>query len=260
MSVNLATFSKITSKTVLQILPIALSMLSLSLSLPVVAQERNPQERNQIVQGVPVRTLTVTGRGVKSIPTTITQVRLGVEVQAKTAQEAQQEAAKRSTAVITLLKSRNVEKLETTGINLNPIYSYENNTQKLTGYSATNTVSFRIPTGNAGNLLDEAVKAGATRIDGVSFIASDSAISTAQQQALKEATQDAQKQADAVLSALNLRAGEVIGIQINGAYAPPPVPVPMPKFADARAEMTASTPIEGGEQQVEASVTLQIRY
>ncbi|MCZ0905245.1 SIMPL domain-containing protein, partial [Microcoleus sp. HI-ES] len=88
-----------------------------------------------------IRTLTVTGRGVEAIPTTQTQVRLGVEVQGKTAAEVQQEAARRSSAVVELLRSRQVEKLETAGITLNPIYSYENNQQRLTGYTATNTVS-----------------------------------------------------------------------------------------------------------------------
>jgi len=47
-----------------------------------------------------IRTLSVTGRGVEAIPTTQTQVALGVEVQGKTAAEVQQEAARRSSAVV----------------------------------------------------------------------------------------------------------------------------------------------------------------
>lgn len=204
-----------------------------------------------------LRTLTVTGRGIEAIPTTQTQVRLGVEVQGKTAAQVQQEAARRSSAVVELLRSRQVEKLETTGITLNPNYSYENNQQRLTGYTATNTVIFRINTASAGTLLDDAVNAGATRIDGVSFIAAESAIESARKQALKEATQDAQAQADAVLSALNLKRGEILSIQVNGASAPPPV---YRQFAARAAAAEATTPVVGGEQQIEASVTLQISY
>ncbi|MCY7273087.1 MAG: SIMPL domain-containing protein, partial [Phormidesmis sp. CAN_BIN44] len=172
-------------------LPIALGFMSLSLISPALAQEKV------------LRTLTVTGRGIEEISTTITQVRLGVEAQGKTANEVQESVARRSNAVVTLLKSRNVEKLETTGINLNPIYSYDNNRQKLDGYSAANLVSFRVPTEKAGTLLDDAVKAGASRIDGVSFVATDDAIAAAQKLALRKATKDAQSQADAVFSALN---------------------------------------------------------
>jgi len=206
-----------------------------------------------------LRTLTVTGRGVEAIPTTQTQVRLGVEVQGKTAAQVQQEAARRSSAVVELLRSRPVEKLETSGISLNPTYSYENNQQRqLTGYIATNTVTFRINTQSAGTLLDDAVNTGATRIDDVSFVAAESAIESARKQALKTATQDAQSQADAVLSALNLKRGEILSIQVNGASAPPPV---YRQFAGARAAVAdATTPVVGGEQQIEASVTLQISY
>jgi hypothetical protein len=182
-----------------------------------------------------------------------------VEIQAKTAQEVQQEAARRSAAVVALLKSRNVKKLQTTGIRLNPVYSYTNNVQRITGYAASNTVSFRIPTEKAGTLLDEAVKAGATQINGIRFVATDEAIAAARQQALKEATQDAQQQASAVFSSLGLQAKEVVSIQVGGATAPPP---PMLYRAEAAqiAKVDASTPVIGGEQEVEASVTLQISY
>jgi uncharacterized protein len=204
------------------------------------------------------RTLTVSGRGVETIPTTLSQVSLGVVVQGKTAQEVQQEAARRSSAVVALLKSRNVEKLQTTGISLNPVYSYTNNVQRITGYAARNIVSFRITTDKAGTLLDEAVKVGATEISSVSFVASDEAIASAQKQALRQATQDARLQADAVFSSLGLQAKEVVSVQINGASAPPPIfqRAEVAKLSSA----DASTPVVGGEQQVEASVTLQISY
>jgi uncharacterized protein YggE len=195
---------------------------------------------------------------VEAIPTTQTQVALGVEVQGKTAAEVQQEAARRSSAVVALLRSRQVQKLETTGITLSPNYTYENNQQRLIGYIATNTVSFRLNTQSAGTLLDDAVQAGATRIQGVSFVAADSAIEQAQKQALKKATQDAQAQADAVFSALNLKRGEILNIQVNGASAPPPM---YRQMAVARAAVAdATTPVVGGEQQIEASVTLHFGY
>ncbi|MBD2343986.1 SIMPL domain-containing protein [Anabaena subtropica] len=205
------------------------------------------------------RTLTVSGRGMESIPTTLSEVSLGVEIQGKTAQDVQQEAARRSSAVVALLKSRNVEKLQTTGIRLNPVYSYNNNIQRITGYAASNTVSFRINTDRAGILLDEAVKAGATQINGISFVATDEAIASARQQALREATQDAQQQANAVFSSLGLQAKEVVSIQVSGASAPPR-PILYRAEAAKLNSADASTPVVGGEQEVEASVTLQISY
>ena len=231
---------------------LALVVLTMTSSYPVLAQTQTSQQLS-------LRTLTVTGRGVEMVATTLTQVQLGVEVQGKTAAEVQQEAARRSEAVVNLLRSRNVEKLQTTGIRLNPNYSYQNNVQRLIGYTAANTVSFRIQTERVGNLLDEAVQAGATRIDGISFVAADSTLATAQQQALREAVQDAQRQADAVLSVLNLTRREVVSIQVNGAAPPQPLFMRTEALRGG-ADIAVSTPVVGGEQQVEASVTLQIRY
>ncbi|MGB5962186.1 MAG: SIMPL domain-containing protein [Coleofasciculaceae cyanobacterium] len=233
----------------LQRFSLIVSLLTMALINPVNAQEKL------------LRTLTVTGRGVESIQTTKTQVELGVEVQGKSATSVQEDVARRSSAVVELLKSRNVEKLQTTGIRLNPIYSYENNKQQLTGYSATNTVSFRLPTEQAGTLLDDAIKAGATKIDGVSFTATEEAIATAQKLALQKATQEAQSQAEAVLGSLNLSRKEIVNIQVNNATPPPEPRLAQRQFSTTtKLAGEAIVPVVGGEQEVQASVTLQISY
>lgn len=206
-----------------------------------------------------LRTLTVTGRGVETVPTTLSKVSLGVQVQGKAANAVQQEAARKSNAVVNFLKSRNVEKLKTTGIRLNPVYSYKDKVRTITGYEATNTVSFRVPTEKAGKLLDEAIEAGATRINNVNFVATEQAITQARQQALKEATQDAQKQASAVFSSLGFTPKEIIQIKVNNASIPEPIMYRSPAPQAAMAE-AAPTPVVGGEQEVGASVSLRISY
>lgn len=234
----------------------ALSMLlTASLVLLVGITPGNSQERK------PIRTITASGRGIVTIPTTLSQVRLAIEVSGKTPNSAQQEAAKRSTQVINYLKTQQVDKLQTTGINLNPTYTYQNGSNpKINGYVATNSISFRVTNDRAGAILDAAVSNGATRIDGVNFIASEQAISNAQLQALKQATQDAQRQADAVLETLNLKRKEVINIQINSASTPAPIPLAQDRAVLAAKSAVETTPIVGGEQQVEAAVTLDIGY
>jgi uncharacterized protein len=219
------------------------------------------QIRPNVSQPAPMlRTLTVTGQCTEKIPATLANVQLGVEAQGKTAQQVQQEVAKRSAAVVAFLKSRNVEKLQTTGINLNPQYDYNNGKQTLKGYQASNTVSFRVPTGQAGIIMDDAVKAGASRIDSVAFAATEQAISDAQKVALGKATKDAQAQGASVLSVLGLTPKEIVSIQLNGANVPAPVPYAMAAKARSQSADASSTPVEGGEQSVEASVTLQISY
>lgn len=214
--------------------------------------------KTAMAQDKVLRTLTVTGQGIERIATTLTQVNLGVEIRGETATEVQQKVAKQTTAVVEFLRSRNVERLQTTGIQLQANYDYSSNERRLLGYIGTNTVSFRLKTDEIGNLLDEAVKAGATRIDGVSFTATQEALATAQKEALRQATIDAQQQSDAVLKALNFTAKDIVTIAINGANTPEPRMFQNAQFSASVAK--DSTPVIGGEQVVQASVTLQISY
>ena len=127
-----------------------------------------------------LKTLIVTGKGVESIATTIAEVRLGVEVEGKTVEEVQQEIARRSSAVVELLRSRrqrrkplspakqddgalrrgeaqsqDVQKLRTTGVRLEPNYNRDadGNRQDIVGYTGINIVSFQIDQDIVGSLL-----------------------------------------------------------------------------------------------------------
>ncbi len=227
---------------------IAYPLTNISLIPSVMAQEQV------------LKTLTVTGQGTVRIPTTLTNVSLGVEIQGKTAAEVQKNVAQRTSSLVDFLRSRQVERLETVGIRLQPNYQYDNNQRRLVGYIGTNTISFRITTEAVGGILDDAVKAGATRIDSVSFTATETAISQAQKEALKAATLDAQQQAEAVLSVLNFQSQEIVNISINGATPPQPQMRLPQQTVRTTANAADTTPIIGGEQTIKATVTLQIRY
>lgn len=225
---------------------IATTVLNAGMIMPSNASER--QER----------TITVTGSGVENIPTTSARVQLGVEIQGTDAAAVQREIATRSDALVKFLRSRQVEKLETTGINLQPNYNYNNNQRQLLGYVGTNIVSFQLETDKVGNLLDEAVKVGATRIDNISFTAKDEAIATAQQSALVKATQQARQQAAIVLQSLGLTPKDTVSIQIGNTDTPVPIVRSEAVFRSAPA--APPSPVIGGEQTVRAFVTLEISY
>jgi len=235
-------------------------VLSALLLLPVTGALMTPKAAiaQRAAQPELERVLNVTGRGIEAIPTTLTQVSLGVLVEGKTAEDAQREAARRSDAVVEWLRSQNVDKLATQGISLSPRYNNANSRRTIIGYEASNTVSFRLPTEAAGAVIDEAVSVGATRINGVSFVADDAAISAARTRALEAATQDARAQANTVLSTLGLSLEEVINITIGSLSAPPPTAVRARSLAEA--DVSATTPVVGREQTISAQVTLRIRY
>ena len=212
-----------------------------------------------IAQETYMNVLTVTGQGTERIEATRAHIMLGVDIQRETAEAAQQEVARRSTAVVEVLRDRGVENLQTAGIRLEPQYRYDNGQSELAGYIATNIVSFEMLSDNVGSLLDDAVAVGATRLSCIRFSGSEDAIATAREAALRKAVANAQSQANAVLETLGLNAEEIVGIQIDGANTP--IVVSRVRQAElAVAEVDVSTPVIGGEQTVTASVTLQIRY
>jgi uncharacterized protein YggE len=224
---------------------LSLILINTGLVMPSYANERE------------LRTITVTGEGIENIATSQAIVRLGVEVQGKEAGKVQREVASRSDAVVKFLRSRQVEKLETTGISLQPNYDFSNNQRRLIGYIGANLISFQVDIAQAGILIDEAVKVGATRIDGVSFTAGESAIAAAQRTALIKATEQAREQATIVLQALGLVPKETVSIQVGNTSNPVPIARSEAVFRSADA---ASSPVIGGEQTLRAAVTLEISY
>jgi len=206
----------------------------------------------------PANTLTVTGRGDRSIPTTKARVRIEVEVEAKTAQEAQSEVARRSNAVITELKNQKVDKLQTTDISLNPkIVVDSDNKQRQVGFIAQISMSFVTSIDRSGIAIDRAIATGANRVIQITFSAEDDAVRVARNFALQDAVKDAQVQANAVLNSINLKSQAIRTIKINGENTQT-----YNNITNSRLNSVSdsSTYIVGGEQRVEASVTLEITY
>jgi len=204
--------------------------------------------------------LEVTGQGKVSVPTTLTEVQLGIQVEGKTATEVQEEVAKRSTEVVDVLQKLGAQELQTTSIQLNPVYKYDKDgNQTLIGFKGLNTLQFELPTDRAGAAIDTAIQAGANLIQNISFTASDEALQQARLQVLSEAAKDAQAQAQAVFSTLQLTPGKIIDIDINSASNPSPSPLVF-EAADKALAIGSRTPIIGGLQTIEASVSLDIAY
>lgn len=200
-----------------------------------------------------INTLTVTGQGVESIPSTLMEVNLAVEVRRNDAVSVQQEINDRSNRLIDFLRKRQVDKLQTTGFQLQPQYQYKDGQQIFQGYRGINSIRFQLPVDEIGNLLDESLRMGATRIDNIRFTATVEAIANAEKEALKKATEDAQQQANTVLGKLNLSPKSITNIQINGQSVAPPRMM-------ERAQAMNESVVVGGEQNIRASVTLQISY
>jgi uncharacterized protein YggE len=196
------------------------------------------------------RVLQVTGQAIITVPAQLADVELGVEIRGNNANQVQTEIAQRMDRIIATLRQKAAEKLATTGVQLFPIYGER---QQLLGFIGRNTVRFQLPIPQTGAVLDALVAQGANQINRLSFVAREADLEQGRIQALQAAAQDAQKQAQTVLQALQLAPKEVVGITILGSS------FVAPRSFDL-AELKATTPIVGGEQTVQAQVRLEIRY
>lgn len=198
----------------------------------------------------------VSGRAIVSVPSDRATVRLAVTTEAASAGDAVSENADRMSSVVDAVRGLNLPglDLETEGYDLQPRYEdrpeQRDEPRRIVGYSATNTLSVTFDDVDAvGRVLDAGVEAGANRVAGIMFSASDT--EEARTEAVRLAVQRARQEARAMAEALGSTLGPVLEVR-GGSDFRNPRPVAM-EMAQAR----TSTPIEAGDQQVSASVTVK---
>jgi hypothetical protein len=181
------------------------------------------------------------------------QIQFAVVTTAATATDAASQNANQVTAVLAALG--NVlgpnPNIQTLSYSLNPNYNYPQNGQPiLTGYTASNTVQVILTDLSLiGKVIDTGIQAGANRVQGLQFGLQDDQPSRAQ--ALKLATAQAKANADAMASGLGHHTGRAIAIQEGATSTPTPVLL-------GAATPSATTPVETGVVNVQASVTLDV--
>lgn len=187
------------------------------------------------------------------------EVSIGVSNQQKTAQAAAADNANRTTAVVNAVKALvgHGDEVKTQQYSVNPAYSYPKpgGSPVIDGYNANNTVHVTLhDLASVGKVIDAAMQAGATNVNGVSFtLKNDEAV---RQQALAMAAQKARANAEAIAKALGLRIVGVLEAQSGEASAVQPLYKPM--MAARAMAAVAPTPIESGSVSVEATVTVTL--
>lgn len=201
--------------------------------------------------------LTVTGTASVRVAADRVRVQVAVETEAATAEAASRDNAATMTRVLERVRpAAGAEaRIETTGYQLSPRYRQSPDREgppEIAGYRAVNQVVVVLEdVDRTGRVLDAALEAGANRVTGLSFFASDT--DAARLDALRQATERARAEAAAVAEALGLMIHSAETIQTSsGGMAP--------VFRSAAMEMQAmDTPVEAGSQSVEASVTITYR-
>lgn len=181
----------------------------------------------------------------------------GVTTEAATATEALRQNSAEMQKVIARIKALGVAEkdIQTTGINLNARYDYDQATQRqvFRGYMASNRVSVILrKIDDTGRVLDALVAAGANDISGPSFSIDDD--TAAKDAARKRAVERAQAQAKAYAEMLGYDGAKVLAISegLTGNS-------PMPQMAEMRiATKVDAAPVQPG--MVQAGVNISITY
>ncbi len=230
----------------------AFSLLVGIVAGPIIA---NSHVQGADPTGTPEHTITVSGTGDVSVAPDVADVYLGISVTMPTAKAARDAAATSMTAVLAAVKQDGVadKDIVTTNVSLNPVYDYSSggSSGKLTGYQYTNTVKAtvrdltRVP-----NVLDDAVAAGATTVQGISFRLDDPTSVDAQARQLAMA--DARSKANALAQAA--------GVSIQGVASISEVTSSSPiiEYAPTAsvAQNSVSTPIQTGTTDISVQVTV----
>jgi uncharacterized protein YggE len=193
-----------------------------------------------------------------AVPADEIRIDVAVETEGTSANEATSENARRMDAVIRALRATGVDglEMETFGYSLRPQYEVTReigDTRRIVGYRAENNIRVTFSDlGAAGQILDEAVGAGANQVARLQFVASDTR--AGRLQALEEAVRNAREQAEVIAAAMGVSLGMVVEVQ-GGSSAPGPVGQRMMALESA----DVATPIEAGDQWVSASVSITYR-
>ncbi len=212
----------------------------------------NAQENSKI------RFVRATGEATVSVRPDRAQISIGVITQTPTAQAAAAANATQTTQVIEAIKRTLGEggELKTTGYSISPQFQYTaGRAPKTTGFQASNTVLVIVnDLSLLGKVIDAASESGANNINGVSFSLKDE--TAARTQALTEAAAKARTAAEAIANALHTH---VIGVlQAETAEAPTVRPMMRSFSALAVSAGAAPTPIEAGDLDLHASVTVTL--
>jgi uncharacterized protein YggE len=228
------------------------SALAIAAALPVTAAhaQTTPAAANAIAG----TRLDIAATGEVTRVPDLAIITAGVVTRASTAVAAIEENATRMEQVRAALKKAGIadRDIQTSSINLNPDYVYENNKPpRLTGYQASNNLSIRFrDIKSSGKVLDALGAQGANQISGPNLTIDkpEAALDEARTKAIAKG----RARADVYARALGMRVVRLLSVSENGGYSAPP---PMP-YAAMAMERDASTKIDPGEQQLQVTLSM----
>jgi hypothetical protein len=210
------------------------------------------------------QTISVSGSATASSNPDILIIVLGVESEAKTANDSLSQNSDSLNLVISALTNSGIseDNIQTSNFSIYPLYdsikdSNGNWQQILNGYRVSNILSIQTEKiDSAGNIIDAAVSSGANRVDNVSFELSDNKLQKISDDLIADAINDATQKAEKALVPLKQKIVGVKSVVIHDNVVPY-YDSPMRASFDGFAESSMkSAPIMSGDEEITTNVSV----
>ena len=202
-------------------------------------------------------TIVVSGTGRVSVVPDVAELRLGVAITQPTVALARSVAAEAMAAVLAAVLGAGVVQrdVRTTLLSVQPRHDYrDGRAPKLTGYDLSNVVEITVrDLGQLGAVVDGALGAGATSLDGLSFRVADPG--DAERAARTAAVVEARSRAEILAEAAGVTIAGVADIREGGS------PPTWPQATSERMMLAADsgTPMEAGATEISVTVSVAFR-
>ena len=202
--------------------------------------------------------ISVSGEGKVTVTPNVANIQLGIQAQAMTVADAQNQATKAMNDVMAALTANGIDKkdIQTQYYNIQQTTTWDTNKQQqiITGYEVSNIVNVKVrDVTKAGSVIDAVTAAGGdlTRVNSIQFSLDDP--TTSMDKAREIAMADAYDTATQLARLAGVTLGKPIFISENSS-----VPQVYPVYTRDVAGSASSTPISAGELDI--TVDVQVLY
>jgi uncharacterized protein YggE len=224
---------------------------------PALASALVPARNGTVVPGAvdqpPEHTISVVGSGTVTVVPDMATIRLGVVIERQTAKAARNDAAAAMTRVVAAIRKLGIadRDIATSIVSLGPVYDYPSgSTPRIRGYQLQNIVTVTVRKLDVmSDVVDDAVAAGATSVDGITFDVADRA--AAEKAAREAAVKDAKAKAQTLADGVGVRIAGVASMSEQVV-----TPVWYGRAYAAGEAKDASTPILAGSTDVVITVSV----
>ena len=205
--------------------------------------------------------ISVQGNGKASSEPNTVLISLEIIVEGEDLDDASSESSKIYRSLTSSLKRIGIEEenIETNYYNVNPMYAYpENESPRIDGYRVVHAINVKSTVKNydelgkeSGKIVDTAIRAGVISVGNIQFVLDEESEEKLQEEALRDAIQNAKRKGEYMANELDIKLGEVKSVS-EGAYTTNPDMMSLrfaaeadfaPSFSPKDYEVTASVSV-----------------